>query len=167
MVANLTQERTEYDVESEQQTRWNTLVQADRMLLMLNRQQQAEHYGKLREYVRWLLTEQSDESARLEFEEEREALERRLKEQVNMGMMSGVLAKQKRGDWLWQKAIELSRHMIVFFTVYQAIEAGTIEQFKCDLAAARRAIYKHQQHTEREQAEQLRQVLPDPFEPPK
>lgn len=135
---------------------------ADRLLLALDKEQRAELFGRLREYVRWLLAAQSDESARTEFEEALARLEAGLKERVNAGELPGLAAKQSRGDWMWQQALELTRSTAVFFTVYKSLGDGVLELFHDDLAAARRTVDEHLRRIEAEQVEQLRRLIGDP-----
>ncbi|HVG37715.1 MAG TPA: hypothetical protein VM870_00425 [Pyrinomonadaceae bacterium] len=165
MAANVMELTAVSEAEREQRATWATSTKADEMLCLLSRQQRIDLHGKLRDYVRWLLTEQSDETSLLEFEEERAQFEAQLKERVNTGSLTGPLAKQKRGDWIWQQALEMGRATAVFFTVYKSIDEGVVNHFQTNAgAAARRMVGEQYRLIAAEQADKLRNFIANPFE---
>ncbi len=166
MAANLMEMRVMSEAEKEQQAKWASLTKPGEMLCLLDKQQRIDVHGKLREYIRWLLTEQSDQESLAEFEEERAQFEAQLKEKVNAGAMSGPVAKQKRGEWMWQKAVETGRSTAVFFTVYKSIDEGIVHQLQTNTSQARRSVGAQHSQIEAEQAEMLRQFIANPFELP-
>ena len=166
MAANLMEMRVMSEAEKEQQAKWATLKKPGEMLCLLDKQQQIDLHGKLREYVRWLLTEQSDQESLAEFDEERTQFEAQLKEKVNAGTMSGIVAKQKRGEWMWQKAVQTGRSTAVFFTVYKSIDEGIVHQLQTNTSTARQTVGTQHSQIEAEQADKLRELIANPFELP-